>query len=59
LGIDVRASGAGHVSIALSYEGIIMPTFAVEARGQSMDRAAARDTSFHALLVSTGFWYGQ
>jgi hypothetical protein len=50
-GVDIRTGERVHVSVALSYLGIIMPRFA-------LDGAPAHDTSVHAGVLSTGVWFG-
>jgi hypothetical protein len=51
-GVDIRVGERLHVSIALSYLGLLMPRFA-------LDGAPARDTSAHSGVLSTGVWFGQ
>lgn len=51
LGIDVRVRESWHVSVALTYQGILMPSFREEGR-------SARDTSFHSGVLSAGLWFG-
>ena len=52
LGIDVRTAERRHVTLALTYQAVIMPSFA-------RDGLPASDTSFHAALLSTGLWFGK
>ena len=51
VGLDTRLRERLYLSFALSYQGIIMPSFALKDR-------PARDTSFHSLVLSTGLWFG-
>jgi hypothetical protein len=50
-GVDVRLRERWHVSLAITYQGILMPRFA-------LDDGRARDTSFHGCLLSSGVWFG-
>jgi hypothetical protein len=50
-GLDLRAADRRHLTFALTYQGVILPSFA-------LDGAPARDTSFHAAVLSAGFWHG-
>jgi hypothetical protein len=50
-GVDTRLREGLHLSVALTYQGIMMPSFALADR-------PARDTSFHACVISTGVWFG-
>jgi hypothetical protein len=50
-GLDTRLRDRLYLSYALSYLGIIMPSFALKDR-------PARDTSFHSLVFSLGLWFG-
>lgn len=51
LGIDVRTAERRHLSVALIYQAVIMPSF---ARAD----APASDTSFHAAVLAMGVWFG-
>jgi hypothetical protein len=51
LGIDSIVAERLFLSFALSYQGIIMPSFAIDGEPR-------RDTSFHGLVLSTGLWFG-
>lgn len=51
LGVDIRAAARRHLTLALTYQGVIIPSFA-------RDGVPARDTSFHAAVLSVGFWHG-
>ncbi len=50
-GLDARVGERRHLTLALTYQGIIMPRFALA-------ETRAIDTSFQSIVLSTGFWYG-
>jgi hypothetical protein len=50
-GVDVRVRERWQISVALTYQGILMPRFA-------LDDGHARDTSFHGCVLSSGVWFG-
>jgi hypothetical protein len=50
MGMDLRLAERRWLSLALIYQAVIMPNFA-------LDDMPARDTSFHALVLATGVWF--
>lgn len=50
-GVDARLAERKHLTFAFTYQLIMMPRFALPG-------AHAIDTSFHSIVLSTGFWYG-
>jgi hypothetical protein len=52
LGVDTRLRQQLHWTLALTYQGLIMPRFTLGSDGVS-------NTSFHSLVLSTGLWFGQ
>lgn len=52
LGVDIRLRERLQLSLALAYQGIFMPNFALEDR-------PARSTNFQGCVLSTGVWFGR
>ncbi len=50
-GVDTRLDERLHLSLAATYQGIMMPNFALAD-------VPARDTSFHSCVLSIGVWFG-
>ena len=50
-GVDIAIRPRLQISVTLTYQGIIMPSFALEG-------GSAHDTSIHGFVLSTGVWFG-